>query len=103
LSELSCSPNLTALFFSVPFGILADRIGRKVVCTLGVIGLTLGFFWYFLVFRFYTIFPLAAVYAFPLFFIIGGGGSVVAALIMAMISDVTPRDIRYDNKMLEAK
>lgn len=83
-----------ALFFSVPFGILADKFGRKTISVLSVIGLTTGFLWYFLVFRFYDFFPLEAIYAFPIFFCIGGGGNVIAALISAMVVDVTSRDIR---------
>jgi hypothetical protein len=92
--KLNWKANLLGIFLAVPYGILADTYGRIVVCGAGIIGVTAGYCWLFAVLYFYETLPFNLIYAYPLFFCIGGGGPVVAALILAIITDVTPKEIR---------
>ncbi|KAF2671368.1 MFS general substrate transporter [Microthyrium microscopicum] len=93
---------LPGLLFSIPYGIMADTYGRKVISAVSIVGLSLGMIWFYLVLIFYEVFPIEAVYAFPVFFIIGGGGPIISALIQAMIADVTPVELRGRVYMLMA-
>jgi hypothetical protein len=96
----SCSIPLEAdrppgIFLAVPFGILADRYGRIIVCAAAIVGVSLGYFWLFAVLYFYETLPFNLLYAYPLFFCIGGGAPVITALILAIITDVAPKEIRW--------
>lgn len=74
---------------------LADTYGRIIICAAGIVGVTLGYLWLFAVLYFYETLPFNLIYAYPVFFCIGGGAPVISALIMAIITDVAPKDIRY--------
>jgi MFS family permease len=78
------------LIVAVPFGILADRRGRRFVCILGVIGITLGQSWFYVTNTYYTVFPLWSVFLYSAFFFIGGSGEVLAATMLAIVADVVP-------------
>jgi MFS family permease len=78
----------------VPFGILADQYGRILVCAAGIVGVTLGYLWLFAVLYFYETLPFNLIYAYPLFFCLGGGAPVIVALILAIITDAAPKEIR---------
>ena len=96
----SCSILLEAdrppgIFLSVPFGILADTYGRIIVSFTGIVGVSLGYLWLFAVLYFYETLPFGLIYAYPLFFCIGGGTPVITALILAIITDVSPKEIRW--------
>jgi len=78
----------------VPFGILADTYGRIIVSFAGIVGVSLGYMWLFAVLYFYETLPFSLIYAYPLFFCIGGGAPIISALILAIITDVAPKEIR---------
>ena len=73
---------------------MADKYGRKIIAFLGLLGVILGLSFVFLVLTAYTIFPFNTIYVFPLFFLIGGGPALISALFLAIITDVTPKEIR---------
>ena len=80
----------TGLILAVPYGILADSRGRIFVSFLGVVGVVLAELWFYAVIAFYNVFPITAIYVYPLFFIFGGGGFVLAATLLAVVADVAP-------------
>src|ERR1700744_4718281 len=85
---------MPGVFLSVPFGILADTYGRIIISFIGIVGVSLGYLWLFAVLYFYQTLPFSLVYAYPVFFCIGGGPSIITALILAIITDVAPKEIR---------
>ena len=78
------------LLLAVPYGIMADHRSRRFVLTLGLIGALLAETWVGLVLRLWNIFPVTAIFFFPLFLCIGGGGPVLSAVLLAVVADVTP-------------
>ncbi|TPX11094.1 uncharacterized protein E0L32_007955 [Thyridium curvatum] len=82
---------IPAILCAIPFGIMADKVGRKPVMLLAWTGLLLNLLWYEVVFAF---FPLWVVWlgAIPLF--IGGFPSVGPAMIFTCLADVTPQPER---------
>jgi MFS family permease len=72
---------------------MADKYGRKLVALLGLCGVILGLTYLFIVLEADNMFPFNAIYAFPIFFLIGGGPAVIGALFMAIIADITPKEI----------
>lgn len=93
---------------SIPFGSLADRIGRKKVLMLALVGCLLSDTWVATVCRclsivcssvtgiisnkalglFPQIFPIRMVWLSGLWQLIGGGGAVVMSLCFTLIGDV---------------
>jgi MFS family permease len=82
------------LLLAVPYGILADTLGRRVIVALRAFGIFLGEMWFFLVLSLYKTFPIEVIYAYPLFFCIGGGGFVLNSAIYALIADAVASDMR---------
>ncbi|KAK2061433.1 major facilitator superfamily transporter [Colletotrichum caudatum] len=82
-----------------PWGIVADRIGRKKVFSLAVLGMLLDQLWFFLVCAFPETFPIKAIWLGPFFLFIGGGNGVLSAVISSMISDVTASEHRAQKFM----
>ncbi|KAM7205233.1 Major facilitator superfamily domain containing protein [Rhypophila sp. PSN 637] len=79
---------------AIPYGILADRWGRKPVLLLSALGLNLSLAFTYGVLYFSNIFPVWAVCFGPLLMFIGGGAMVAVAMLYTMLSDVTSVDQR---------
>ncbi|EAW14302.1 putative MFS transporter [Aspergillus clavatus NRRL 1] len=84
---------LSALL-AIPYGLLADRIGRKPILCLSIPAFALNSLIMFAVMWYSEIFPLRAVWASCLAWLLGGGPVVASALIWTMMSDVTAEDER---------
>ncbi|RJE18438.1 MFS transporter [Aspergillus sclerotialis] len=85
---------LPSIFVAVPFGVLADRIGRKPCVLIGFLGVVLGETWTRIVCWWPHIFPLRLVWISGLFRIIGGGDLVVTSLVCVMVADVFSEEDR---------
>lgn len=72
-----------------PYGLLADRRGRKSTLILGVPGFTLNSIITIAVLWFSDVLPLRAVWLSSLAWLIGGGPVVAFAIIWTMMADVT--------------
>ncbi|WDK21780.1 major facilitator superfamily transporter [Colletotrichum graminicola] len=77
-----------------PWGIIADRFGRKKVFSLAVLGMILDQLWFLLLCAFPKTFPMKALWLGPFFLLIGGGNGVLSAVVFSMISDVTTSENR---------
>ena len=84
----------TGILLAIPYGILADHWGRRFVITLCCVGVVLAESWILFVLWFWRLFPTTAVFAFPVFMCIGGGGPVFAAVLLAVIADNCPSHYR---------
>jgi MFS family permease len=85
---------LISVILVVPYGIVADSYGRKIVVFLSAIGLILQEAWAILSLQFFWIFPTKAVYFASVFRVIGGGNAVLLAMLLTMLSDVSPSELR---------
>ncbi|GFF44705.1 inner membrane transport protein YajR [Aspergillus udagawae] len=81
-------------FLAIPYGLLADRIGRKPIICLSIPAFALNSGIMFAVMWYSDIFPLRAVWASCLAWLLGGGPVVAFAIIWTMMSDVTAEDER---------
>jgi len=73
---------------------MADKRGRRLVMLLCCFGAFFSEAWVFMVFWLWRVFPVVAIFAFPVFLLIGGGGPVFAAVITAVVADVCPSHLR---------
>lgn len=74
---------------AIPYGLLADRNGRKSTLAWGIPGFALNSLITIVVMWFSNIFPLRAVWLSSLAWLIGGGPVVAFAIIWTMMADVT--------------
>lgn len=90
-ATLECIP---AVLCAVPFGIMADRVGRKPVLLIAWLGLCLNLVWYDVVFLFRGALPPWTTWFGAAFLFIGGFPSVGPAMIYTILADVTPQGDR---------
>ncbi|KAL4803462.1 major facilitator superfamily domain-containing protein [Aspergillus unguis] len=83
-----------SVILAAPYGLLADRYGRKKVLCFGIPGFILNCAMLFVVMWWSDIFPLRAVWASCLTFLFGGGPVVTMAVIYTMMADVTTEEER---------
>ncbi|GLI80602.1 hypothetical protein PoHVEF18_008957 [Penicillium ochrochloron] len=88
---------LPGIIFALPYGLAADRIGRKPILVLCLIGLVLEEVAIRLVCWWNVALPLRMIWATPVFQIIGGGSQTATAMAYAMITDVVPMDRRNND------
>ncbi|KAK7932610.1 mfs multidrug protein, partial [Apiospora marii] len=81
-------------FLALPYGIAADRIGRKKVLLMSTIGMLLCEAFRLLVNWQSGRIPLRVIWAAPLFRILGGGDAVAATMVLTALSDVYPEENR---------
>ncbi|PBP21250.1 hypothetical protein BUE80_DR007861 [Diplocarpon rosae] len=74
--------------FAFPYGILADRIGRKPVFLLSMVGVILAMSADFAVLRFWRIIPIHWIIYTSIVEVIGGGRPVTTSVLYAIVVDV---------------
>ncbi|EFX02009.1 major facilitator superfamily transporter [Grosmannia clavigera kw1407] len=82
---------IPAILFTVPYGIMADKIGRRPVVLLAFSGLLLQQGWYPIVYFFQDTMPPWTIYLSSLFACVGSFSSVGPAMIHTILADVTPQ------------
>ncbi|KAL4920109.1 MFS general substrate transporter [Aspergillus aurantiobrunneus] len=83
-----------SVLLAAPYGLLADRYGRKKALCFGIPGFILNCVIMFVVMWFSDVFPLRTVWASCLTFVFGGGPVVTVAIIFTMMADVTTEEER---------
>ncbi|KAF5512790.1 Efflux pump ustT [Colletotrichum aenigma] len=79
---------------ALPWGIVADRVGRKIVFRLAVLGTMLDQLWFLAVCAFTPAIPLNTMWVGSSLLVIGGGNPVVSAVIFSMLTDITTPENR---------
>ncbi|KAF9891653.1 hypothetical protein FE257_003665 [Aspergillus nanangensis] len=85
---------ILSIFLAIPYGLLADRKGRKPTLCLSIPGFALNCLMMFVVMWYSDIFPLRTVWVSCLAWLFGGGPVVAFAIIWTMMSDVTTEEER---------
>ncbi|ETS77363.1 hypothetical protein PFICI_11237 [Pestalotiopsis fici W106-1] len=86
--------NLPAILLAVPFGALADKIGRRKIMILATAGLVLNDTWIRLVLCFSHFIPLRLLWLSGLWQMIGAGVATLSSIVYAQVSDVCPAEQR---------
>ncbi|KAJ5876721.1 hypothetical protein N7455_000186 [Penicillium solitum] len=100
-----CLPLVEAvvgLIVAFPFGVLADRIGRKPIIVLSMIGTSLTLAWELAIIALPSIVPVQFILAGPLFAVIGGGNTVLIANLYSIASDLVVQSDRASTFFLMA-
>ncbi|KAI1435827.1 major facilitator superfamily domain-containing protein [Xylaria sp. CBS 124048] len=84
---------------SLPWGIAADRIGRRPVLVLAWVGMALAILWIMVVGWFYQTLSPKLIWLSPVAYILGGGSPVLAALVNSIVTDSVPESERSINFM----
>ncbi|GIK06760.1 hypothetical protein Aspvir_002411 [Aspergillus viridinutans] len=85
---------LPGIFLALPFGLMADQAGRKVVLRLSLLGLIMEEVMVRIIAWYSTFIPLRTVWFMSLFQICGGGTQIARSMIFTMIADVFPVEKR---------
>ncbi|KAM7205482.1 Major facilitator superfamily domain containing protein [Naviculisporaceae sp. PSN 640] len=85
---------LPAMLLAIPHGALADRIGRKPVLLLAVIGCFMNDAWTRIVYWFPGVFPVRLVWLGGLGQAIGAGSPTLTSVCYVLVADVAPVDQR---------
>ncbi|RGP68384.1 hypothetical protein FLONG3_8157 [Fusarium longipes] len=79
-----------------PYGIVADKYGRRLVLFLAMLGCCLSTCWLLMVLLFPDVFSIWAILGDSVFFLIGGGGQMAVAMVYTIVADVVPVEERTD-------
>ncbi|ERS95483.1 hypothetical protein HMPREF1624_07999 [Sporothrix schenckii ATCC 58251] len=85
---------LPGILMAIPYGIIGDRYGRKVMFIVCMVGILLTQLFYLLVCWRSDIFPVRLTWAASIFTFIGGGPVILNGIVFAMLSDVSPEASR---------
>ncbi|RPA79072.1 MFS general substrate transporter [Ascobolus immersus RN42] len=85
---------LPVMLLAIPWGILADRVGRRKVLALNFFGCIVSVFWFLAVCTPGSTLPAEAVWGSGFANLIGGGPRVGSVLILALVSDNSPETKR---------
>ncbi|TVY16230.1 Efflux pump ustT [Lachnellula arida] len=80
---------IPSLLTTIPYGLLADRIGRKPVFALAMVGTLLGGCYNMLVMSLWRILPIQLLWFSPMFMFIGGGSALASMMFYAIGCDIT--------------
>ncbi|RYP78324.1 hypothetical protein DL769_003202 [Monosporascus sp. CRB-8-3] len=89
MSTMTMLSSIAAFFAAFPWGLAADRFGRKPIVVLALLGLVVGLFFQMVVLRFHDVFPVRLIWLSSACAAIGGGNAVLNAIIMSIIVDAT--------------
>ncbi|PIB02974.1 hypothetical protein CB0940_11993 [Cercospora beticola] len=84
---------IPAILLPVPFGYLADQLGRRWVLASALTGSALSYLWILFVVG-ATNWPTQWVWLSPAFYLCGGGPIVVSNLLTTIVADVVPAESR---------
>ncbi|KAI2614872.1 MFS general substrate transporter [Hypoxylon sp. NC1633] len=82
-----------AFFAAFPWGLLADRIGRKPVVVINLTGILLDVFWVMTV-LYFRMFPIELIWIGSVGSLIGGGRAVTTGILLSMATDSTTEEER---------
>ncbi|RAL00275.1 MFS transporter [Aspergillus ibericus CBS 121593] len=91
---MSTFDQLPGIILALPYGLMADRIGRRPVLAMSLLGAILEEIAIRLICWYHTTIPPQAIWFTPLFQIIGGGSQISTSIAWTVIADVFPVEKR---------
>ncbi|CAG8954545.1 hypothetical protein HYFRA_00004460 [Hymenoscyphus fraxineus] len=85
---------LPSVLLAVPYGLLADKRGRKPVLYLAILGIMMHNIWLLVVCWFPKVFAVELIWLAPAFNVVGGGPGVANSVILTSVADVVTEDQR---------
>ncbi|UKZ51059.1 hypothetical protein TrVGV298_004814 [Trichoderma virens] len=85
---------IVGLVFTLPYGLLVDLFGERLVAGINVIGYLLSCAWIIVVCYCWQFFPIWSVVLAPLFRIIGGGSPILSSIIYSIAAKSIPDSSR---------
>lgn len=85
---------IPGLILAVPYGMLADKKGQRLVLGFCLLGLIMRDLWVFTSLFFHQLFPTKAVYAASAMLVIGGGSTVLTSMVFAIVAASIPEELR---------
>ncbi|KAI0449403.1 major facilitator superfamily domain-containing protein [Xylaria acuta] len=79
---------------ALPWGIAADKIGRRPVFAMALAGMSISILWIMVVGWFHRTLSPRLIWLSPVAYLLGGGNPVLAATIASMAADVVPESQR---------
>lgn len=81
-----------ALIFTIPYGLMLDRLSERSLASLNIIGFLLSSSWLLVVFSNWNVFPVWMAVLAPVFSVIGGGASIFDSVMsVIVVRRVPPR------------
>ncbi|PLN79614.1 MFS general substrate transporter [Aspergillus taichungensis] len=81
---------LPGILMAIPYGVAADRWGRRPVLLLGMLGILLGEIWVRVVCLYSAVLPLRLVWLSGMWRLLGGGDMALSSIALVMVADVFP-------------
>ncbi|KAG0645285.1 MFS efflux pump [Hyphodiscus hymeniophilus] len=85
----SCLPSIIT---AVPYGVMADKYGRKIVMFLSLLGIIMSLVWQVNIAYFSQYIPIEWYWAGNVFLFIGGGSAVVKSMCFTILADVASEE-----------
>ncbi|KAK5988259.1 Efflux pump ustT-like protein [Cladobotryum mycophilum] len=85
---------LVAVIVQIPYGILADKYGRRPILCLALLGCVINQIWLFVVLLFPDNLSIWSIIFSGLSYFVGGGVPIANAIIYTLVTDVTPASER---------
>lgn len=87
---------LVGLLLTLPYGMLVDRLGERLVGGINVLGYLLSCAWLVVVCFYWHVFPIWSVVLAPLFRVVGGGSPVLTSVVYSIVAKRVPSTTRLD-------
>ncbi|KAF3018093.1 hypothetical protein E8E14_005076 [Neopestalotiopsis sp. 37M] len=93
-AAVEASDAIVGSLAALPWGFAADRLGRRPVAAIALLGLAMSILWIMAILYFGQTFTVALAATASLWRFVGGGSAVLVAILLSMISDVIPEEKR---------
>ncbi len=91
---LSALEAIVGLLLTLPYGLLVDRLGERLLAGINVAGYLLSVAWLLAVCFYWSAFPIWTATLSPLFRVVGGGSPVLASVIYSIAAKHVPASKR---------
>ncbi|KAI1436866.1 major facilitator superfamily domain-containing protein [Xylaria sp. CBS 124048] len=94
LAVQSTLSSIVAFVATLPWGLAADKIGRKPIVAIAMFGLLVGSLIEMAVIYWRNVFPITAIWISSSSQLIGGGNGMLVAVVLSMVADATSEEGR---------